>query len=102
LADVIEAAWKKGARMDGWNEYFKFDAWMDAFRETGLDPDFYACRERDENETLPWSHLSVGVTEFLFQTGTKARAQRRRNPRLPIKLFRLRREPPARGRRCDA
>lgn len=67
LADVIEAAWKKGARMDGWNEYFKFDAWMDAFRETGLDPDFYACRERDENETLPWSHLSVGVTESFFK-----------------------------------
>jgi hypothetical protein len=67
LADVVEAAWKNGARMDGWNEYFKFNVWMEAFREIGLDPDFYACRERDENETLPWAHLSVGLTESFFK-----------------------------------
>lgn len=62
LADALEAAWRKGAKFDGWSEYFSLERWMDAFKEVGIDPDFYALRERSEDEVLPWSHIDVGVS----------------------------------------
>ena len=40
LGAVLEAAWKNGARLDGWIEYFDYDLWMKAFRDTGVDPSF--------------------------------------------------------------
>ncbi|MCO6452128.1 MAG: TIGR03960 family B12-binding radical SAM protein [Caldilineales bacterium] len=61
LADVIERAWRLGARFDAWTDQFDWAAWMQAFAEAGLDPDWYARRERDVGETLPWDHISVGV-----------------------------------------
>ena len=66
LGPVIEAAVRNGARLDGWDEYFRYDLWMDAFRECGIDPDFYTVRGYDEEELLPWEHLDVGCTKSFF------------------------------------
>lgn len=63
VGKVIEAAWRKGARLDGWAEHFSLDLWLEAFRECGVDPDFYATRERNKDEILPWDHISAGVTK---------------------------------------
>ncbi len=41
VADVLEAAYKKGAIFDSWSEYFRYDLWMEAFEELGIDPEFY-------------------------------------------------------------
>lgn len=66
LADVIERAWQLGAKFDGWQEQRKFNAWMTAFAELGLDPEWYARRERKIDEVLPWEHIGAGVSkEFL-------------------------------------
>ena len=66
LGRVIYRAWQKGACFDGWGEHFKFDIWLDAFREQGIDPYFYTQRERHPDEPLPWSHIDTGVSiEFL-------------------------------------
>lgn len=66
LSDVLEAVWRRGAEYDSWTEFFDFDRWMDAFRDCGLDPDFYAARERDLHEAQPWDHIRCGVTnDFL-------------------------------------
>ena len=62
LADVIELAWKKGAKFDSWSEYFNLDRWLEALDACGLDPDFYAVRSRAREELLPWSSVSTGVT----------------------------------------
>ncbi len=68
LADVIEWAWRFGAKFDAWGDQFNFGAWMRAFEEVGLDPDWYARRERGLDEVFPWDHISVGVSkEFLKQ-----------------------------------
>ncbi len=68
LADVIEAAWRKGAKFDSWSEYFNFDRWMETFRELGVDPDFYTARQRSREEVLPWSVVSTGVsTDYLWR-----------------------------------
>jgi radical SAM family uncharacterized protein len=58
---VIEAAWRMGAKMDSWSEYFSLERWMNAFAACGVDPDFYAVRERGKDEALPWSRVSMGV-----------------------------------------
>ena len=63
LGKVLETAWRKGAKLDAWEEYFSLDRWLAAFDECGLDPHFYANRTRSEDELMPWSMISSGVTE---------------------------------------
>jgi radical SAM family uncharacterized protein len=60
LGLVIEKAWRLGCRFDGWTEHFRYDLWLEAFREAGADPAFYANRERAEDEVFPWDHLDAG------------------------------------------
>lgn len=63
MSDVIERAWKLGAKLEGWGEYFNFPAWQQAFAELGLDMDWYARRARPVDEILPWEHISAGVNK---------------------------------------
>ena len=49
-------------------------AWEDAFSETGVDPSYYAHRERDKDEVFPWDHLSPGVRKaYLWKEREKSR-----------------------------
>lgn len=73
LADAIEEAWKRGERFDGWSEFFNFERWMSVFNDLGIDPDMYACRERAQDEILPWDHIDSGVSKsFLMMERQKA------------------------------
>ena len=63
LAAAVRRAYEKGCRLDGWSEYFKLDAWREAFAECGVDPDGYALRRRGLDETLPWDHLDIGIAK---------------------------------------
>ncbi|MEE1066331.1 MAG: TIGR03960 family B12-binding radical SAM protein [Acutalibacteraceae bacterium] len=73
LSKVIELAWKKGCKFDSWDDQFKYDMWMEAFEEVGLDPSFYANRRRDFEEILPWDHLDYGISKaFLINENKKA------------------------------
>ena len=73
LADVLERAWRLGCRFDGWSDQFRYDLWMQAFEETGLDPNFYALRERPLDEKFPWDHLDCGVSrDYLRREWEKA------------------------------
>ncbi|MCQ2483951.1 MAG: TIGR03960 family B12-binding radical SAM protein [Clostridia bacterium] len=73
LSKVIELAWKKGCKFDSWDDQFKFNKWMEAFEEAGLEPSFYANRRREYDEILPWDHLDYGVTkQFLINENKKA------------------------------
>ena len=62
LGKVIYRAWQLGSTFDAWNEYFNYENWLRAFNESGLEPGFYAHRERPLDEPLPWAHIDVGVT----------------------------------------
>ena len=67
IGEVIEQVWREGGRHDAWSENFSMERWMQAFEKCGIDPGFYASRERAENEIFPWSHIDVGVTpEYLI------------------------------------
>jgi len=59
IGDVIEAAWRSGSRMDSWNEHFSFEKWTAAFSECSIAPAYYASREYDPEEELPWSFIKV-------------------------------------------
>ena len=70
---VLEEALRRGARLDGWDEYFRYDLWMDAFAACGIDPDFYTVRGYAEDELLPWDMFHVGVNKsFLLRERQKA------------------------------
>jgi radical SAM family uncharacterized protein len=76
LSDVVQRAWELGARFDAWDDQRDFSAWMRAFAKAGLDPDFYAYRERSADERLPWEVVSTGVKKrFLWRD--YERSQRR-------------------------
>ena len=63
LGPVIEMAVKNGARLDGWDEYFNYAKWYDAFRQCGVEEDFYTTRGYGEDEILPWDTIDVGVSK---------------------------------------
>ncbi len=73
IGKAIVRAWEKGAKFDGWNDLFKYDIWTEAFKEIGLDMAFYANRQREYDEILPWDFISIGVSkEFLINEMEKA------------------------------
>lgn len=73
VAAAILRAYRNGAVFDAWAEYFHYDIWLDAFREEGIDLDFYTTRERREEEIFPWDFIDVGVTkDFLLQEWRRA------------------------------
>ncbi len=66
IADVIYSAYQKGCLYDAWTEFFRYDRWMEAMEENGLDYHFYTTRERNLDEIFPWDFIDIGVTkEFL-------------------------------------
>lgn len=76
IADVLEAAFKLGARLDGWGEYFNNDLWIQAFAKTGIDPNAYAQRLIPLDAPLPWDHISCGVSKkFLAKEYENAQAE---------------------------
>ena len=73
VAKAIRSAYEKGCLFDSWGEYFHNDLWMEAFAQTGVDPDFYTVRERSEEEVFPWDFVDIGVTKkFLLRDWKKA------------------------------
>ncbi|MBM6884432.1 TIGR03960 family B12-binding radical SAM protein [Pseudoflavonifractor phocaeensis] len=75
VAEVIETAWRSGAKFDAWSEGFDFDRWLEAFSACGVNPAFYANRVRDKDERFPWDVTSVGVSrQFLWRERERAYA----------------------------
>lgn len=72
---LLEHAYHLGCKFDGWTEYFKPQLWEQAFAETGTDLEFYAYRERDYEEILPWDIIDPLISrEFLIRENEKAKA----------------------------
>ncbi len=73
LSKALIKAWEDGCRFDGWYDVFDFDKWMDAFIKTNTDPDFFALRQRELTEVLPWDFIDIGVNkEYLISEYKKA------------------------------
>jgi len=73
LSKVIETAYFKGCKFDGWAEFFKPKLWDEALKECGIDPDFYTSRERSFDEFLPWDIIDAGINkQYLISEYQKA------------------------------
>ncbi len=74
-ADVMIKAFEKGCKFDGWGDQFKYYSWIEAFDELGIDPVFYANRQRELDEVLPWDFIDIGVDKsYLMKEYEKALA----------------------------
>ena len=71
LGPVIEQAVRNGARLDGWDEYFNYSYWFDAFQACGIDADHYTVRGFGEEEILPWDTIDVGLSKKFLQLERK-------------------------------
>jgi radical SAM family uncharacterized protein len=63
VANSVHEAWRRGAKFDAWSEFFSYQRWQDAFAATGVDAEWFAHREWDTREPLPWDHIDCGVTK---------------------------------------
>lgn len=77
---ALKRAWELGAKFDGWDEFFRFDLWTKAFEETGVDPAFYANRERPVEEVLPWDHIDSGPRRTFLEKEWRLALQGRTVP----------------------
>lgn len=68
LSKSIYRVWELGQKFDSWGEFFSFDNWMQAFKDTGINYKYYSEREIDLSEKLPWEHMDIFVTKkFLMK-----------------------------------
>ncbi|MCD8149473.1 MAG: TIGR03960 family B12-binding radical SAM protein [Clostridiales bacterium] len=76
LSDVLIRVYEKGGIFAAWSDFFEDEMWQEAFRETGIDTDFYTVRERGEEEVFPWDFIDIGVTkQFLWNEWQKAQRE---------------------------
>jgi radical SAM family uncharacterized protein len=75
-AEVIELAWRAGARFDAWTEMFQEQAWHDAFARLGTTMDERATHEFGEWDEMPWDHVRSGITkEYLLDEWWQSKAE---------------------------
>lgn len=74
VSEAVLKAYEKGCIYDAWGEQFHYDRWLEAFKETGIDPDFYTTRERSIDEIFPWDFIDIGVSrKFLEREWKRAK-----------------------------
>ena len=61
VGDIIYNAYKKGAKMDAWDDKINPEAWRDAIGETIWKVEENTCRERNINTAFPWDNISLGA-----------------------------------------
>jgi len=75
LCDVIEAAWRAGAKFDLWDECFDYELWCRAFKKFGIDVEAAAQKQFNIDETVPWEHLGGPDKKYLLGHLEKAMEQ---------------------------
>ena len=60
---VLEAVWRAGGKLEAWSDFFRYDRWLRALDDCGIDMAFYTTRQRGETERMPWDHIDMGVTK---------------------------------------
>jgi radical SAM family uncharacterized protein len=63
LCKALLEAYERNMMLDGWDEYFSYDNWIDVFEKCGIDVSFYANRRFGIDEILPWDFIDIGVTK---------------------------------------
>lgn len=79
VADIIEAAFRKGARLDSWDDQLKWEVWLEAIAESGIDPQRY-LGTIPLDAKLPWHHIDVGLEAKFLATEWKRASAGRLSP----------------------
>lgn len=90
LADVVEAVWQEGGRLEGWEDHFSPARWYAAMEQAGLSPDFYATRKREYDEPDAVGSPGLLCVQGVFDPGEPADPRKQNDPQLPGTLQRLR------------
>lgn len=85
LSKVILEAHRLGCKFDSWDDHFNFDMWMKAFKDNGIEPEFYTKRRREFDELLPWDHLDYGVSRKFLELENKRAHENVTTPHCRIK-----------------
>ncbi len=85
LSKVILEAHRLGCKFDSWDDHFNFDMWMKAFKDNGIEPEFYTKRRREFDELLPWDHLDYGVSRKFLEFENKRAHENVTTPHCRIK-----------------
>jgi len=73
ISKMLFKAWENGCKFDGWSEHFKYETYLNVMDEIGIDGGFYANRNRQFDENLPWDFLNPGPTKkYLISEYTKS------------------------------
>jgi radical SAM family uncharacterized protein/radical SAM-linked protein len=75
LGRLLQNAYRKGCKFDGWSDRFKFQLWQDAVCDEGVDMHFYTTRVRDTKEPLPWDYIDTRVTKDFLKGELKKAEQ---------------------------
>ncbi len=79
LADVLERAWRHGARFDSWDEQLRLQVWEEAFVHHGVDRRLY-LGTIPLSARLPWSHIDVGLEDGFLAGEYRKALQDRLSP----------------------
>lgn len=80
VADVVETAWRAGARFDAWTELFSLDGWKAACEACGVSMEGIAQATYDTDYIPPWSHLSAGLFVKFLQRERRFAQQEKTTP----------------------
>ncbi len=101
VGKALENVHAAGGRLDSWSDYFDFERWLRAFSDAGLEPGFYASRERGEDEVFPWDVIDLGVRKsYLLRERHEAYAGRV-TPDCRVKCMGCGANCLLEGRKCD-
>ncbi len=85
VSKALLEAYRLGCIYDSWGEHFRYDLWMQAFENTGVDIAFYNLRERDLDEILPWDFIDIGVSKEFLKREWKNALEEKVTPNCRVK-----------------
>ncbi len=63
VGEILEAAWRLGARFDQWIEHFDFGIWKRALEKLQVDYGAYLYSIREKKDIFPWDHIETGISK---------------------------------------
>ena len=76
--DIIESAYKKGARFDAWDEHHDRTLWKEVISEADWDVETETCRARSADEEVPWGNISLRVSNKYLQEESRKSSESER------------------------
>lgn len=84
VGDLILSAYKKGCRLDAWEDHIKKDIWQEVISNAGWDVENYIVRERDLEEDLPWDEISLGPSKVFYKREWQRSLDQKLTPRCAL------------------